>query len=301
MAGHSKDKDFKIFTDKRYAFTEDFQLPIHWVDEFDKHKVQQLLADEDIAALQTATSYPGKLELMFIECASELGIKTAAFIDAWVNMRLRFETKNGSLCLPDEIQVIDENARQIALQEGLPEDRIVISGHPYHKYLSQWRSTLSREQFELKNGFDPSKPLVLYAPDPLTMIGGKSVCGTDEVETTQLLIQALIDEELTEEFNLVVQLHFKQNIDLISSEFDRHDISWKLWQSSSINDLLSHSDVIIGMSSNILVEAKILGTTVLRFYPNCQPQSDTLKPKGFPPPLQTGAEVMDALKNVLDL
>lgn len=62
--------------------------------------------------------------------AREIGAHTVQVIDTWYNYARRFADYSQEE-LPDEIVVIDDIAREEAISEGLPIERLVIGGQPW--------------------------------------------------------------------------------------------------------------------------------------------------------------------------
>lgn len=81
------------------------------------------------------TSWQSELEFSAIRRARELGKRSVAFLDHWVNYRERF-VRGGETCLPDEIWVGDADAftRAIDVFPGVP---VVQVENPYVEGLRQ--------------------------------------------------------------------------------------------------------------------------------------------------------------------
>lgn len=62
--------------------------------------------------------------------AREVGARTVQVIDTWYNYARRFKNFTQE-DLPDEIVVIDAVAREEAISEGLPAERLVVGGQPW--------------------------------------------------------------------------------------------------------------------------------------------------------------------------
>jgi hypothetical protein len=84
----------------------------------------------------TSTSHPADLERRAIAAAKRCGIRTASFVDHWVNYPPRFETEDGSLLLPDEIWVGDDYAAAL-VRHHFPDIRCVLVGNPYFEDLRE--------------------------------------------------------------------------------------------------------------------------------------------------------------------
>jgi hypothetical protein len=98
-------------------------------------------------------------EIKAISKARNLGIKTVAFLDHWVNYLERFED-NGKTILPDEIWVGDTDAERIAnkLFEVTP---VLLQSNPYFDDLLKEIETIQ------KVNIISDKAEVLYVPEPI--------------------------------------------------------------------------------------------------------------------------------------
>lgn len=84
------------------------------------------------AVLLTGTSVnEQQIENRFIRCANQRGVPAIAVMDFWSNYRRRFcDAKDGWMCRPDLVAVMDERARRDMLREGFDEAQLVVTGQP---------------------------------------------------------------------------------------------------------------------------------------------------------------------------
>jgi hypothetical protein len=122
----------------------------------DNRTVAQALAGS--ARLLCGTSWQSDLERGAIAAARAAGKPSAAWLDHWVNYRMRFE-QGGQLCLPDEVWVSDTEAQAIAAV-ALPEVPLRRMENPY---FAELRATLRQEA-------------PLFAPLPAGQLGVLFVC-----------------------------------------------------------------------------------------------------------------------------
>ena len=123
--------DIMVCSDREFSFFECFRLTVRkcLTDQADT-VIEEFAPD----SIYTGTSYSSDLELAFLAKGRERGIPTSAFVDHYTQFRSRF-VLGDDLILPDEINVLDERAYKLAVEAGLPQDRIHITGNPYHDYL----------------------------------------------------------------------------------------------------------------------------------------------------------------------
>jgi hypothetical protein len=80
--------------------------------------------------LLTGTSWQSDLERETLALARTLGIRTAAYLDHWLNYQGRFG-ENWRDNLPDEVWCPDPESVGICEKSGFPPDRLVLKGNPY--------------------------------------------------------------------------------------------------------------------------------------------------------------------------
>jgi len=258
--------DILVCSDREFSFFECFRMKvIKCLTDHADTVIKEFAPD----SIYTGTSYSSDLELAFIAKGRERGIPTSAFVDHYTQFRSRF-VLGDDLIFPDEINVLDEKAYKLAVGAGLPQDRIHITGNPYHDYLRRWTTSVSRSDLWIKLGFvDSPGPVLLFTPDPLSNVGGIDKFGSDE----RLILRYLMDslEEIGVPVQLVIKAHPNQNIEYLGSELDNRNkkngircfiVGPEI--DSALNELIVRSDLVIGMFSSLIVEAEILGIPTLR-------------------------------------
>lgn len=249
-------KDFKIISDRVYDFFNDFNLEIDpYIPGFERSILNEFKPD----FLFTGTSYTSKIELKFIKEAEKANIHSIAFIDHYSKFKERFEWNN-EYCFPSKIAVIDDAAYNKAIEAGLSEEKLIITGNPYHRFIKNWKPLLSKEKFFKENKFDLNKKTILYAPDPISNVGGKEKYGFDEGSALKDLMGCL--QQCNYEFQLIVKPHPNQNIRILEP-FLKHD---NLFIATNIhlNTLIFYSNIVISFFSNILTEAVLLNVPTCR-------------------------------------
>lgn len=261
-----ENQDILVCSDREFSFFESFRVKVRkCFSDQAKTVIEEFRPD----CIYTGTSYSSDLELAFIIKGRERGIPTSSFIDHYTQFRSRFVLRN-DLILPDEINVLDERAYDLAVGDGLPKDRIRITGNPYHAYLREWTSNIGRSELWKKLGLVVSSgPVLLFAPDPLSSVGGIDKFGSDERIILRHLLNAL--KEIGDPVQVVIKAHPNQHVEHLKAELDDQNEQVNIKCSvvgpeldSSLNDVIVHSDLVIGMFSSLLVEAEILGIPTLR-------------------------------------
>lgn len=259
-----------IVSDKKYSFYNDFNLPVILIKEKNAISIIKKHRPEFI---YTGTSYTSLIEKRFISEAQSNGIYCESFVDHYTCIRERFEL-NKKLVIPNKVNVVDIKAKQIAVKIGIPSERIKISENPYHGYLTNWKPTIQKTEFikKLKIAENINR-IILFAPDPLTNREGKKKFGTDEFEILDLIVDTM--DESQEKYFLIIKSHPNQNIISIKNKIEELKKRRKPFEINNIllineplklnlNDVIYYSDFVVGIFSNILIEAKILKKPTLQ-------------------------------------
>lgn len=250
---------YKIISNRQYNFYSNFSVQ---VQESVTSAIEELkISNPDF--LLTGTSYTSSIELEFIKAARNLSIPSYAFVDHWTSIRDRFSLA-GEEILPDKILVIDEQAKQIAVEQGLEEKRLLVFGNPYHRFLEKWTPAISKDFFLRSLRLeDSAKKIILYAPDPLSNVNGINTFGFDEVTATAALKEA-VNHRLDKEYKFVCNPHPNQKIELLKPFEDQSMIITPA--GTDLNSLIFYADAVVGFFSNILLEAQVMKKPVLRFF-----------------------------------
>jgi hypothetical protein len=234
--------------------------------------------------LLTGTSEnPDSLGLHLIHAAQRSGIATAAFIDAGVNAVYRFRGRADKplAYAPDWILVPDEWTRAEFIRIGANPDRTVVCGHPHYDYvlnLSRTWTAQDRERMRerLLPGLLKHQRVVVFlsegsdrlrllssppSPGEYTMQGRGQSTGR-----TEMIIEELLEavQTLTPRPYLVLRLHPKDEADdfqAYAAEFNHID------QASPPLELVFCADLVVGMTSMLLMEAALLGRPTLSIVP----------------------------------
>jgi len=254
--------------------------------------------DLRIDCVFTGTSHPessNHFEVNCIKKAVNENIYAISFIDHWINFKLRFDGLNASE-YPDEIWVVDETAKQLAISEGLPWEKIFVKGNPYHYYLKNyWHSQYTNKSYLEKLQIPKTGFHILFAPDPLSIRNGRQTVGFDEEEVLRDLL--MIVSQLRGEIRLVVKCHPLQQTDNLSRLIKKtNDSNCFLIKEADTLELISASDIVVGFYSNVLLEAEALNKKVIRYFPG-NSEADLLKHKVSLKKIQSKNELMEEIKH----
>ena len=253
----------KILKDKKINFTQ--------ID--DLVTLKKYLNQKNYYAFLVGTSENKEsLALNIIDIAKSQNKLSIGIVDMLSNASLRFSglTNNPLNHKPDKLIVTDNQTFKKFLSLGMREKDILICKHPqeerinskkdfFIKYYHHKKKSSKRWLF-VSEGIDFLNPKESYYSEDYSF-KGRGNCNW----RTGIILEEVIDciKDINFKPNLVVRLHPKNNIE-----------DFELWKDEiefdSIKDPIEslwNSDVVLGMSSNLLVEANILGKPVLSILP----------------------------------
>jgi hypothetical protein len=256
--------DVLVVSDRSYSFYKDFKTKVKIIDK----DIDTIISFFQPSLIFTGTSYTSDIEKKFIYAASEKKIDCCSFVDHWTDISKRFETEPGKFIIPDKIWVVDERAKIMAVGQGIEEQKIVISGNPYHDWLRKWKPEMNKNQFKTEACLLISQQqIIVYAPDPLSNVNGIEVYGFDELSATSLLVE-FFNKHRSELANwiVLVKVHPNQNHDMLEKIISLSSSFHLLPHDIDTNTTIYYADVVMGFFSSFLIEADIMNKRVLRFF-----------------------------------
>ena len=253
----------QILKDKNIQFTQ--------ID--DLITLKKFLNHKNYHAFLVGTS-ENKESLAFniIDIAKSQNKLSIGIVDMLSNASLRFSglTNNPLKHKPDKLIVTDNKTFKKFLSLGMSEKDIFLCNHPQIERINSKKDLLikyhnhkkkhSKRWLFVAEGIDLLNPKESYYCNDY-VFKGRGDCEW----RTGIILEEVIDciKDINFKPNLVVRLHPKNNIE-----------DFELWKDEiefdSIKDPLEslcNSDVVLGMSSNLLVEAMLLGKPVLSILP----------------------------------
>lgn len=278
---------------------------------------ESLLREIQPKILLTGTSEnPDSLGLQLIHAAQRAGIQTAAFIDAGVNAPHRFRGRSDKALtyVPDWILVPDDWTRDDFIRIGARADRTVVCGHPHYDYVLHIARTWTADyRRELKRRILPgltdgqqvtvflsegSERVRLLSPptSPLeySLKGMGNRTGRTEIIIEEFLMAV---HALPQRPYLILRLHPKdqpEDFRIYAEHFDHIDLS------SPPLELIFCADLVVGMTSMLLLEAALLGRKTLSVVPR-QAEKDWLPTvrQDITPCVMTRPDLIATLQNLL--
>ncbi|MGE0392419.1 MAG: hypothetical protein AB7I25_01365 [Vicinamibacterales bacterium] len=234
----------------------------------------------DIVVVGTAEN-PDTIGLRLIEDARRALIPTVGFVDAPSNAAARFRgrTDRALAFCPDRLLVPDRLTRTRFEELGLPSARIAVCGHPRHDDVRAHARRRAGQRGELRARLWPDvgvdTRLVLFAaelsdgldPQEYRRSAAYTLAGRGESDgRTEIVLEELIDAMAPwrDRSHLVLRLHPKHPEDALRTY--RHEVD-AISRGGSALDILLTADLVVGMSSLLLVEALLTGVPVLSVLP----------------------------------
>ncbi len=252
------------------------------IDACDKNissleEAREFFQKHSINLLVTGTTGDICSERYLIAVARELGIPSMAILDEWYNYGLRFQNENGDMVyLPDVICVQDQLSFEFAKEEGIPVEKLRITGSPSLFELST--------QVRLFEEHPPDRPVMMKKDDERLMLlflserlgeaygteaGGKGshgeYLGFYEGNVRCDLADAL--SALQQDVIVIEKLHPSEGMKPAPSH--AKNVEWRVESGAHpIWPLLWYADCIIGMCTKALLEAAMLGRNAISYQPN---------------------------------
>lgn len=278
---------------------------------------ENILASLKPQALVVGTSEnPDTMGLQLVAAARRCGIESVGVVDAFGNAAYRFRGRRPEplAFAPDWLIVPDAWTKEAFRDLGFPGDKIVVCGHPHYdlvraagQRLSQKnRQELRRAMFpqasadakvlvfvaEISGGLNPEQ----YRRSPeYTLAGKESSLGRTEIVLDELL--AAIHSLAIHPY-LVLRLHPKNTLDEFAPYLPHfHQVST---QEAPV-ELVYAADLVVGMTSMLLLEAAIVGRPTLAIVPR-RVEMDWLLSirKGMTPCATTRGQLQTLLRQLLE-
>ncbi len=216
-------------------------------------------------------------ERMAVVIARKLKIPSVGVIDEWYDYKENYVDKKGDLSsLPDMVCCPDEQARGEAIEDGLPTNRLCVTGSPL------FASVLSKPDIEDNQESGQATPslanreqlLVVFISEVIqsssaeekkaSSLKGDGAPGYDEHEVRRILLDCL--EDLKIPCAVLEKIHPSacgESYQALNSKV----IDWYTVREINRCNLFKYADLVVGMRSAALLEAKLLGVPVVSLQP----------------------------------
>jgi hypothetical protein len=223
----------------------------------------------DIGVVVTGSSIGNvdtNIDKQLLQWSKKRGIPSVSVVEHWSWYRRRFETADG-LILPDWIIVNDNVALELAVAEGLPNEKVVVLGNPVLEVraIQSFRKNVDSDLVHKKYNLPRNKRIIVFISEQLREdfpTGSDDYLGYDEYQVAQSLISMLTPQD-----HLVIKLHpveFEDKYKFLSAA----NIS--IVSEASVEDIAYLGDLIVGMSSMLLLELAMYRNDIISFCPNAK-------------------------------
>lgn len=243
----------------------------------------------------------GGLDHYLLRAAQDQRIPSLGILDAWMNYAKRFADPVSAAplaYLPDRLAVMDEQTVAELVAEGIPRERLCVTGHPFLSVVRR-RGEDHGSSLRIRDALhvEPGERVLAFFSEPIrwgVQEGLVDAVGYDEFIAFGLLEAALTR---TAERSLLVVKEHPKRASLEVADRIRHTRVVRNCELSML-DLVTAADVVVGMSSTVLVYAYLMGRKVLVIQPDLRTERDCnmLTRRGILPNLRTAAEIERALE-----
>lgn len=209
----------------------------------------------------TGTSFSSPLERRAWALARRRGVPTLAAIDAWANFGRRFQESDlAPMVLPDAVAVIDGDCARSLADDGIAPKRVHVVGQPHLERLvgrlAPARAARDPAAAEL--------PLVAYFSEPIA--GNLPPDKHPGYDQFGVLEHVLTELRRGPPVSLVVQPHPRESAELWRRFMAERPLpagfAVRVGQLER-DRLLVDADLVLGMTSMVLVEAALIGVPVV--------------------------------------
>lgn len=237
-----------------------------------ERKVRELvLAQQPDGLLTAASSRPtdDMTEKYFWKVGGDCGIPSVAVLDQWQNYAMRFSgpTEAERLrYLPTCIAVMDEDVRRDMISEGIPEDRICVTGHPRFAALKEYQNQCIRKKAREKLarlGVDKTRQIIVFVSEPARRFFAVEE-GYDEAETLNALLEVCEKNSKHGQLEVVLKYHPRNIEEDFLRVFNQGQIPLHVIRNEIEPwEVLIAADLVVGMISILLVDSVLLGVPTL--------------------------------------
>ncbi len=239
------------------VFGEHGQAVREFSFEPDPREIVALLDELAAAAVLTGTSLRVELDGRFWSAAREARIPSVALLDHWKNYAERFSLELPFDTLPTVVAVMDDVAADELARRGCPPERIRVTGQPRFDALAAVDATELRRGARERLGIEETRRVVVFASEP------RGAPWDDGTDVTQHEALGLLLDELAvsaPEALVLVKLH---PVEPNAPEPREGGPEVRVLRDWPIPELAAATDLFVGMTSIVLLDAALLGAPTL--------------------------------------
>lgn len=235
--------------------------------------LRSLFRKEAPDTLLLGTSRGASIEKELLRIGQERGIPSLAVVDHWSHYKARFlEPGSRQLRLPTRIALMDTQALERAVADGLPRKILKVTGQPHLQYLATALRdpALQRHARKLRDTWlqDEQGPLLLFCSELFSE--NRGYAQTDALEGLAEALDLLEKDappRAPARPKLVVKLHPKESRAPFQAGPASRRRGFLLVEVEAAWPCLLAADVLVGMTSMMLLEGAIAGRPAISYQP----------------------------------
>jgi hypothetical protein len=237
--------------------------------------LRNLLGEGDPDVIFAGTTVGASPDRELVIYGKERSVPCVTVVDERYGYRRRFSDERGNLrYLPDAIAVMDEECAKNAVTEGIPEDRVLVTGSPLLSYLTYQQKAFREQVYDWSYFLPAGWRLITFISETFARDNGRhpgergllgSFLGFTEETVRRDLLSILRSIGLS--VVLLERLHPSDESEPREAQ-ECSALIWKQVRGGDLWQLLVQSDIVIGMKSMALLEAAMLGCRVASYQPN---------------------------------
>ena len=231
--------------------------------------ISDAISSASPATVASVCQYTNTLDKTAILIAKQKNIPAVMLVDHWDHFRNRVsETDLFSIeiidkYLPDYMVVSDETAKELAVKEGVSKDIILPLGNPVierqiNKKLNPDNKSQWKEKIDIKGN-----KIITFVSEIFRDHNLINNYGFDEFNILESILRSMPDD-----YCVNIKLHPNESYGKYAKYLRKTHISES--KIDSIDNIVSHSDKIIGMGSMLLMEAAVHRKDILTYRPGCK-------------------------------
>ena len=242
------------------------------------------------------------LDYTLIQAAKSLQVPTVCLLDSWLQYRDRlFDSHHPSdVYWPTKLTVMDESSCEELKKIEFPADRIVVTGHPKFDELfglkKKRTDAKARQNLKRKYGLPAEESVLVFFSQPLSKYYSKLELGYDEYDVVNMLFASYLKLP-NPKVGLIIKEHPLKPTLARTEEYLPPGV--QILKSGDTDELLVLSDVVLGMSTTVLVHAALLEIPVLNIQPHVQRDFNSLTQSGIFKNIATATELTQQLSAML--
>jgi hypothetical protein len=217
-----------------------------------------------------------RIEHTFRLAARGLGVPSVAVLDDRGDYPQRF-TRHGpdglEHAVPDRICAPDEETRNEMIGAGYPPAVVCVTGQPHLEEIGEFFARLSPAELRRRRdaaGFQPDDCVVSFFSENLDEVpeGRPSARRPSQLRTLAVLLDALagLPASRRRGIRLLVKAHPREDPEPLRKALvpaEDAGVRARLVESADARDLIALSQVVVGVSSMVLLEAALAGKPVV--------------------------------------